>query len=198
MARESPAGLLLAERKRTPRPAPSQDPSPSPRPARRFVPIPDLELRPVEIRSPASLKLLSVSTVLHAGLLVAVVVAPLLRSENLPVPASGVKVFFADPLSLPPPPPPPASVAPIRPLAKPIPPSEPARLTAPVDIPAGVVPEAAADLGAASGDSGGVEGGVPGGVVGGVVEALPEAKAPPPIVHVGGSVREPRRVKKGN
>ena len=198
MARESPAGLLLAEPKRTPRPGPAQDPSPPPRPARRFVPVPDLELRPVDSRSPASVGLLSVSTVLHAGLLVAVVVAPLLRSESLPAPASGVKVFFAEPLSIPPPPPPPAPVAPARPLAKPLPSSEQARLTAPVEIPDAIVPEAAADLGAASGDPGGVEGGVPGGVVGGVVEALPEARTPPPIVHVGGSVREPAKVKHVN
>jgi protein TonB len=196
MARESSAGSLLAERKRTPRPGPAQDPPPPPRPARRFVPVPDLELRPVESRSPAGLRLLSVSTLLHAGLLAAVVVVPLLRGDSLPAPASGVKVFFAEPLSIPPPPPP-AAVAPGRPLAKPIPLSEQATLTPPVEISDAIVPEAGAELAADPGAPGGVEGGVPGGAVGAVVETLPEPAAPP-VLHVGGSIREPAKLKNVN
>jgi protein TonB len=109
-----------------------------------------------------------------------------------------VKVFFAEPLSVPPPPPPPAAVAPGRPLARPIPSSEKAALTPPVEVPDAIVPDAAGDLGAASGDPGGVEGGVPGGVVGAVLETLPEPAAPPPVVHVGGSIREPAKLKNVN
>ena len=40
---------------------------------------------------------------------------------------------------------------------------------------------------------------MPGGVVGGIVGTLPEAALPPPrLVHVGGSVREPTKVKHVN
>jgi protein TonB len=160
--------------------------------------VPDLELRPVDTRSPASLRLLSVSTLLHAGLALAVVVVPLLTRESLPAPASTVRVFFAEPLMVPPPPPPPAAAVAGRPLPKPVPPSEKSMLTPPVEIPDAIVQEAAAELGAPEGAPGGVEGGVPGGVVGGVVEALPEVKAPTAIVHVGGSIREPAKVKHVN
>jgi protein TonB len=198
MARESPAGLLLAERKR---PARRPDPPERPdglQPATRFVPVPDLELRPVDTRSPASLRLLSVSTLLHAGLAVALLVGPLLTHDGLPAPASGVRVFFSEPLAIPPPPAPAAAVAPGRTLPKPAPPPEKAILTPPVEIPEAIVPEAAADLVAPSGEAGGVVGGVPGGAVGGVVEALPEVKAEPQVVQVGGAVREPTKVKHVN
>ena len=40
---------------------------------------------------------------------------------------------------------------------------------------------------------------MPGGVVGGIVEALPEAALPPPkLVHAGGAIREPTKVKHVN
>ena len=152
--------------------------------------MPDLELKPVEARSPASPRLLSVSILLHAGLAAAVVVVPLLMHDRLPAPASGVRVFFVEPLTIPPPPAP-ASIAP---RAQKAPPPSPA-LAAPVEVAERVVPEQAADLAAPGGEPAGVEGGGAGGVVGGIVEALPEPPAPPRVVHVGGEVREPTKVK---
>jgi len=196
MARQSPTGLLLAERRLPPQPGPVLVPPSWPRAVRRSVPVPDLELRPVDTRSPASLRLLAGSVLLHVGLIAAVVVAPLLMHEILPAPASGVRVFFAEPLAIPAPPPPPA-VAAVAPRAQKAPPPSPG-LRAPVEVPERVVPEDAGDLAAPAGEAGGVEGGVPGGVVGGVVETLPEPPAPPRIVHVGGSVREPTKVKHVN
>jgi periplasmic protein TonB len=196
MARQSPLGTLLAERRLPPRPGRIPGPPPAPRAARHVLPVPDLELKPVEARSPASLRLLSVSILLHAGLAAAVVVVPLLMRESLPVPASGVRVFFAEPLALPAPPPPPAPAS-RAPRAQKAPPPSP-RLTAPVEVPERVVPEEAADPTAPGTESAGVEGGVPGGVVGGIVEALPEPPAPPQVVHVGGAIREPTKVKHVN
>ena len=196
MARQSPLGTLLAERRLPARPGRIPGPPPAPRAARHVLPVPDLELKPVEARSPASLRLLSVSILLHAGLAAAVVVVPLLMQEILPAPASGVRVFFAEPLALPalPPPPAPASRAP---RAQKAPPPSP-RLTAPVEVPERVVPEEAVGPTAPGSESAGVEGGVPGGVVGGIVEALPEPPAPPQVVHVGGAIREPTKVKHVN
>jgi protein TonB len=117
----------------------------------------------------------------------------------LPEPDSGVKAFFATPLELapPPPPPPPAPTArtPVRSKAPVVEQSE--AFVAPIEAPAEIVPEAGFDLGVEGGVAGGVEGGVPGGVVGGVIGGLPEAPPPPalPPVRVGGSVREPTRIR---
>ena len=197
MALQSPLGTLLAELRPPALPGRVREVPLEPRPARRSVPVPDLELPPVDTRSPASLPLLTVSTLVHAGLVVAAVVAPLLMRDSLPAPASGVQVFFAEPLAIPPPPPPPARVAPARQAPKAPPPTEKATLTLPIETPDVVFPETA-DLGAPGGETGGVEGGVPGGVVGGIVEALPEVKAEPPVVHVSGAVREPTKVKHVN
>ena len=58
-----------------------------------------------------------------------------------------------------------------------------------------VEPEQTLASGLEGGVPGGVEGGVPGGVVGGVVGGLTEASPPPTVVRVGGSVKEPRKVK---
>jgi periplasmic protein TonB len=193
MARQSPPGTLLAERRLPPRPGRMPQPPPAPRAARHVVPVPDLELKLVEARSPASLRLLSVSILLHAGLAAAVVVVPLLMHDRLPPPASGVRVFFVEPLAIPAPPPPPAPAS-VAPRAQKAPPPSPT-LTAPVEVPERVVPEEAADLAAAGGEPAGVEGGVAGGVVGAIVESLPEPPAPPRVVHVGGAVREPTKVK---
>jgi periplasmic protein TonB len=196
MARQSPPGTLLVERRLPPRPGRIPELPPLPRPARHSVPVPDLELKGVDARSQASLRLLSVSMLLHAGLAAAVVVVPLLMHEILPVPASGVKVFFAEPLAIPAPPPPPAPAS-LAPRARKVPP--PSRvLTAPVEVPERVVPEESPDPKGPSGEPAGVEGGVPGGVVGGIVEALPEPAAPPRVVHVGGAIREPTKVKHVN
>lgn len=189
MARESPLGSLLAELRLSPRSRAA------PSPPRTSGPVPDLELRPVDTRSPAGLGLISISSLLHAALALAVVVVPILAGGPLPAPASRVRVFFAEPMTLAPPPPPAAAARATRPRTEP--PSAPS-LTVPTVVPENVVPEAALP-GSASEEPGGVEGGVPGGVVGGIVEALPEAALPPPkLVHAGGAIREPTKVKHVN
>ena len=55
---------------------------------------------------------LPVSIAIHAIVLLAVVVVPLLTSEELPEPTSVVKAFFVEPAAPPPPPPPPPPTAP--------------------------------------------------------------------------------------
>jgi protein TonB len=157
------------------------------------VPVPDLELKQIDSRPPLGLGLLSFSILLHAGLALAVVVVPILAGDGLPTPPSGLRVFFAAPMVIAPPPlpPPPAAVSRIRKE----PPSVPS-FTAPTETPEDVVPEKAADLGISGAEAGGVEGGAPGGVVGGIVEPLPEiVPSPPPPVHVGGGIQEPKKLK---
>ena len=140
MARESPLGSLLAELRLSPRSRAA------PRPPRTSGPVPDLELRPVDTRSPASLGLISISSLLHAALALGVVVVPILAGGQLPAPASGVRVFFAEPMTIAPPPPPAAAARATRPRTEP--PSAPS-LTVPMAVPENVVPEAA-DSGSAS------------------------------------------------
>jgi protein TonB len=162
-----------------------------------------LSLEPAERRSLAGSRgaTLGVSMAIHALLLIAVIVVPLLVFEDaLPATEGAVRAFFAAPpelASAPPPPPPPAPAARAqapRTLATP-PPAEAARLVAPVEVPEQIVEEEGVDLGVEGGVPGGVEGGVPGGVVGGVVGGLPQA--PPPearaaVVRIGGNIRAPK------
>ena len=142
----------------------------------------------------------------HAIFLAAVLVAPLLLTDSLPVPVDTVRAFFAEPLvvappSPPPPPPPPATRLAVKkpPVVRRVQP--PAKLVAPVEIPEfPVPPEESLDLGIEGGVPGGVEGGVPGGVVGGIIGGLPEARvAPPPpprVVRVGGQLVAPELLHK--
>jgi len=140
-----------------------------------------------------------VSMALHGAAALAIVIVPLLLGDSLPEPGSGVRAFFAEPMSAPPPPPPPppaarsVSAARVAPKAGP---AAPAGFVAPIEVPTEIKPEEGLDLGVEGGVPGGVEGGVPGGVVGGVVGGLPEAPPPPPVkaVRVGGDIREPRKV----
>jgi protein TonB len=145
---------------------------------------------------------LPVSILIHAIVLIAVVVVPLLTSAELPEPAAAVKAFFVDPQAAPPPPPPPPPPAPKAASAPKVAqqaPSAPDKFTAPIETPDQVKPEAGIDLGIEGGVPGGVEGGVPGGVVGGVVGGLPDAP-PPPVqaVRVGGQIKEPKKVHSVN
>ena len=146
---------------------------------------------------------LPVSIAIHAVMLLAVVVVPLLTSEELPEPTSAVRAFFVEPAAPPPPPPPPPPPAPKAPTAPKTPPkvmsTEPPKFTAPVEVPEEIKPEEGIDLGVEGGVAGGVEGGVPGGVVGGVVGGLPDAP-PPPVqaVRVGGQIKEPKKLKNVN
>lgn len=141
---------------------------------------------------------LPVSILVHAVVLLAVIVVPLLTSEELPEPTSAVRAFFVEPAAPPPPPPPPPPPAPkaaVAPKTPPKPMTEPPKFTAPVEVPAEIKPEEGIDLGVEGGVAGGVEGGVPGGVVGGVVGGLPDAPPPVQAVRVGGQIKEPKKVK---
>jgi protein TonB len=136
---------------------------------------------------------------LHAVLIGVGLLIPLLREEPLPPPAAAVRAFFAEPAVAPPPPPPPAPApAAARPARRPTEPAKPApSVSAPVEVPDQVRPEAAVDVGQPHGQPGGVEGGVPGGLVGAVIEKLPEPPQPPARrpERVGLSVKEPTKLK---
>jgi protein TonB len=136
-----------------------------------------------------------VSIAIHLAGLAALVLVPILMSNELPPPATGVRAFLVEPpaIAAPPPPPPPAPAAAA---ARPVPaPSAPARFVAPVTTPDTIAPEKGLELGVEGGAPGGVEGGVEGGVVGGIIGGLPEA--PPPVhpLRVGGNISEPRKLK---
>ena len=145
---------------------------------------------------------LAVSIVLHAILLVAVVVVPLLYYDSLPAPDEAVRAFFVTPaVAAPPPPPPPPPAAGVRPAPRTpvVPqPEEPAKFVAPLDTPAEIKPEEGIALGVEGGVPGGVEGGVPGGVVGGIVGGLPQEGPPSAakLVRVGGQIKTPKLLKK--
>ena len=146
---------------------------------------------------------LPVSIAIHTVVLIAVIVVPLLTSEDLPEPTSVVKAFFVEPQAAPPPPPPPPPPAPKPAQAQPKPVATPPpvvddKFTAPVQTPDEVKPDEGIDLGVEGGVPGGVEGGVPGGVVGGVVGGLPDAPPPPQAVRVGGQIKEPKKLKTVN
>jgi periplasmic protein TonB len=141
-----------------------------------------------------------VSASVHALMIAAIVVVPLLWQEALPDPAAGVRVFFAEPAAMPapaPPPPPPAA-GPRRPSASAAS-LRPASFVAPIETPVEIPTDLGPDLGVEGGAPGGVEGGVPGGVVGGVLGGLPDLppapEVAPQVVRVGGNVKAPAKVK---
>jgi protein TonB len=142
----------------------------------------------------------TVSLLVHAGIIAALIVVPVLFDDILPDPDRTVRAFFVSPVAIappPPPPPPPAAGARVQ-RAPAVPrPAEPPRFVAPVEIPAEIAPEPGLDLGVEGGVAGGVEGGVPGGVVGGIVGGLPsEAPAPEPeAIRIGGNVKAPKLVR---
>jgi len=142
------------------------------------------------------------SLAVHAVLITAIVLIPLLFFEEiLPAPDRAVRAFFvaAPEVAPPPPPPPPPPAAGVRPRVQApavVPPPDPGRFVAPIEVPAQIVPDEGIDLGVEGGVPGGVEGGVPGGVIGGVVGGLPaEAPPPPPqMVRIGGKLKAPKIV----
>jgi len=150
------------------------------------------------------LRLVPVSIGLHAIVLVAIALLPLLSAETLPPPSVGVRTFLIDaPAPAPPPPPPPpaprrARRAAARIKPKPAEATEAPKFAAPIEVPEEIVPEDGLGLDSGFGVEGGVEGGVPGGVVGGVVGGLDAAPPPPVAVRVGGEVQEPRKLKHVN
>jgi protein TonB len=155
------------------------------------------------------------SVLVHAALLVALVVVPLLRSEALPPPVRETRAFFVAPGSpaVPPPPPPPAARPAGAPRSTSPPRAQPApaapRFSTPTDVPEPAA-AAVADAGpgnpddagpgnpdedAPRGEPGGVPGGVPGGIVGGVVASVAVPPAPILPVRVGGEIKEPKKIR---
>jgi protein TonB len=148
----------------------------------------------------AQSKTLPVSIAIHSMIILAVLIVPLLTSEELPEPSASARAFFVEPPAAPPPPPPPPPPAPkaqVQPKTPPKPVEE-NKFVAPIETPTEITPEAAPDLGIEGGVAGGVEGGVPGGVVGGVVGGLPSAPPPVEPVRVGGNIKEPKKIKNAN
>jgi protein TonB len=148
---------------------------------------------------------LATSLLMHAVLILAVVLLPILFYDALPETDAAIRAFFVAPSDIAPPPPPPPPPAPsaaarvVRP--KPATPQalEAPSFVAPIEIPDEIKPEEGLDLGIEGGVPGGVEGGVPGGVLGGVVGGLPLAPPPPPtarVVRIGGAIVAPKLIKK--
>ncbi len=165
---------------------------------------------------------LPVSIGIHAIVLGAVLVVPLLSFNDLPEPVmnGAIRAFMVEAAAPPPPPPPPppAASAP-RPMTQPKivqpKPMEEPKFTAPIEVPK-ELPKAEPDTGLGSGlpepgEPGGVEGGVkggtPGGVVGGVVGGelggvvggvtggVPkEEPKPTGPVRVGGKIHPPAKL----
>src|SRR5688572_9695362 len=140
------------------------------------------------------------SLAVHAIVVAAIIVLPLVVGEGvLPATSDAVRAFFVPPpdvaLPPPPPPPPPAGARALKPAPAAPRPTAEAKFTAPIEVPELVQPEESLDLGVEGGLPGGVEGGVPGGVVGGIVGGLPDAPPPAPAVRpvrVGGMIRTPK------
>jgi protein TonB len=140
------------------------------------------------------------SLAVHSIGVLAVLGLPLLRSDDLPSPATATRAFFVQPALAPPapPPPPPAPRTAAAPQPKKAPAATRAQaFTAPVRVPDQVKVEDVVEALPATGEAGGVEGGVPGGVVGGVIGGLPASAPPPPPARVraGIEVKEPTKIK---
>ena len=137
------------------------------------------------------------SVAAHVVVAAALVVVPILVSEDLPAPSASVHAFFvSSPVTLapPPPPPPPARIA-QRPADRAPVQTQAARLTAPAAIPDEMPDPAALDLGTDAGMPGGVEGGVAGGVVGGIVGGLLTSAPTAESQRVVSYVTEPHKLR---
>lgn len=141
-----------------------------------------------------------VSIAMHAAVLTAFVLGPLLGDLASPEPALGVRAFFVEPGVLAPPPPPPPPAAAPRAAVKPKTPPPAANtnaFVAPLEIPDEIARPSISvgEGGVAGGVEGGVEGGVAGGIVGGLpAEITPLARPRPQAIRVGGEIREPKRL----
>jgi protein TonB len=148
-----------------------------------------------------------VSVMLHAVLVAAVAIIPLvIAGSTLPKVPTIMAFVSAMPADVPPPPPPPPPVATQPSAHAPAPtPSSPA--TAPIEAPASIGAEPAVQPETLA--SGGVEGGLVGGVVGGIVGGLGAAPPPPPApvlapapvpvtqpVRIGGALQAPALLKR--
>ena len=136
---------------------------------------------------------------LHAAFVAGAVILPLFRPDALPELAAGARVFFMEPAALTPPPPPPPPPVPHRahvPRATATPPpTDPRKLTVPLEVPEKIAPEEVLDFGVEGGVLGGVEGGIPGGVVGGIVGGISEPPPPPKPIRITGQIKEPTKLK---
>jgi periplasmic protein TonB len=145
---------------------------------------------------------LTFSLMIHAALVAAIIVVPLLLWNELAPTTTVVRTFFVAPPDVkaappPPPPPPPAARSRAQRAADvPTPPPRDDVLRAPVEVPQDLPPpeiDLGTDLGVEGGVAGGVEGGIAGGVVGGIVGGvvgnLP-TPAPEPV-RVGGHIKAP-------
>ncbi|MFW6131491.1 MAG: energy transducer TonB [Candidatus Aminicenantaceae bacterium] len=138
---------------------------------------------------------------IHALLIIAFIVIPLLNPSDLPQ-IEVYSAFLAPPPPAPPPPPPPPKKRAsserktrIKAVQKQTS-VEPGKLVAPVDIPDEIAAEELSDIGIEGGVVGGVEGGVVGGVLGGVVGGalggvVGEIEAP---VRAIGDIKPPKRI----
>jgi len=154
---------------------------------------------PRQQRASRALGLGAFSLAVHAVVVAAIIVLPVVVGEDLlPATSEAVRAFFVPPpeVALPPPPPPPpaAGARALKPAPAVPRPAAEAKFVAPIEVPELVEPEEGIDLGVEGGVPGGVEGGVPGGVLGGIVGGLPEAPPPAaaPPVRVGGIIRTPK------
>jgi protein TonB len=158
--------------------------------------ITDTAERPLRERSLGS-KLVAV--VVHATIILALVVIPLLGVTNQLPPVLPTMMAFvaAVPAAPPPPPPPPPPPLPASAVARTEPVPTTGQLAAPLEAPREVQPEPASMRDeSTAGVLGGVEGGVPGGVVGGIVGGVvsnvpppPPPPTPPPATVARGPVR---------
>ena len=161
---------------------------------------------------------LMTSWAMHALVLGAIVVVPLLfATDRLPAVPKQILAYVA--VSAPPPPPPPPPAAPTPAPAVKRPSQQPVRtpravpqapVVAPRDLPPAVETADIADQlrdfdrfdGVAGGIAGGVPGGVIGGVVGGIAEVTPPAPPPPPPpapeapIRTGGQIKPPALLKR--
>ncbi len=138
---------------------------------------------PVEYRIGAGRRLLtlSVSIVLHAVVITALVLIPLMYYDVLPTPQ--ILTFLAVPPMPPPPPPPPAPPVRVPHFVKHV-----AAFVAPTRIPKSIPPptdeapiiEESTLGGIPGGVTGGVMGGTPGGILGGALGIHAPAQLPPP------------------
>ncbi len=129
------------------------------------------------------------------------IAAVLLFSVSDKLPEVPSMMAFVAEMPAPPPPPPPPPPPSVRTQREPQPatpaPASGPTFMAPAEIPIGIQPERAVDLGEEGGVVGGVPGGIAGGVLGGilggVIEGEPLPPPPPPRrpARVGGEIKEP-------
>src|SRR4029453_19129347 len=124
-----------------------------------------------------------VSAAAHMMVLGSVVGALLFGAADTLPEVPTIIAFVAD-MPVPAPPPPPPAAPRVRQERQPQPTSSASAsgptFTAPAEIPLGIEPERAVDLGDEGGVAGGVPGGIPGGVLGGPPGGIVTEELPPP------------------